>query len=290
MKLLICIDDTDNIESKGTGAIADEIRQRITTELGGECGVVTRHQLLIHPDVPYTSHNSSMCFPCELSDEHYEALKTLCFTHLKTESAEGSDPGLAIAIIKDVNKEMLIAFGLDAKRRVLSKDEAYSTADDAGVYLTEAGGTGQGVVGAVAGIGLRLWGNDGELKGKLSVFKKEEAYSVAELKGGGFIQDIKTKEGILLADDEMIYVKWKAKPTLSNHTFTLFVEETENGWCTMEKSEMRKFLGSRAFEAGCELFVYDVEEERESDEHSCYNCRYRRWAQDGLMCVQQSAE
>ena len=62
MKILISIDDTDNLESCGTGELATQISQTIAEQGWGTCSYITRHQLLVHPDVPYTSHNSAMCF------------------------------------------------------------------------------------------------------------------------------------------------------------------------------------------------------------------------------------
>ena len=38
--------------------------------------------------------------------------------------------------------------------------------------------------------------------------------------------------------------------------------------------------------AVCATFRPDVEEEQIADEPvSCYNCRYRRWAADGIACL-----
>lgn len=62
MKFYLCIDDTDNLNSIGTGTIAEQILKKIIEKGFGPCSLVTRHQLFIHPDIPYTSHNSSMCF------------------------------------------------------------------------------------------------------------------------------------------------------------------------------------------------------------------------------------
>ena len=62
MKVLISIDDTDNIESRGTGALASLLSKECENRNWGRTYPITRHQMLIHPDIPYTSHNSSMCF------------------------------------------------------------------------------------------------------------------------------------------------------------------------------------------------------------------------------------
>jgi len=41
---------------------------------------------------------------------------------------------------------------------------------------------------------------------------------------------------------------------------------------------------------GCSSFHPDVEEEQIADEAvSCYNCRYRRWAQKGILCLADPA-
>lgn len=50
----------------------------------------------------------------------------------------------------------LVDFGRRAKNEVLTKDLAYDLAVKLGVPLSEHGGTGDGVIGAVAGSGLRL--------------------------------------------------------------------------------------------------------------------------------------
>ena len=51
------------------------------------------------------------------------------------------------------------------KHRVLTKQAAYQTAEQAGIHLSEHGGTGDGVIGALAGVGLRLSGCDGRIRG-----------------------------------------------------------------------------------------------------------------------------
>mgnify|MGYP000273024857 CR=1 FL=1 len=55
--LFIGLDDTDNLESRGTGHLARQIAATLSADysvLG-----VTRHQLLLDPRVPCTKNNSS---------------------------------------------------------------------------------------------------------------------------------------------------------------------------------------------------------------------------------------
>ncbi len=65
MIYLVGIDDTDNLESRGTGFIGRTMGEEISAAGLGICGGVSRHQLLFDPRVPYTSHNSSLCLEIE---------------------------------------------------------------------------------------------------------------------------------------------------------------------------------------------------------------------------------
>ena len=86
------------------------------------CGRETRHQLLIDPDIAYTSHNGSRCFTAQIRDEQLAVLREWCQEALAWESAAASDPGLCVAPVDLLARpDELIAFGRDAKQRVLTK-------------------------------------------------------------------------------------------------------------------------------------------------------------------------
>ena len=129
MRILICIDDTDNLESRGTGDLAAEIARETVKKGWGKCSYITRHQLLVHPDIPYTSHNSAMCFAAEIEASSLESIIDYAAAFLARESAPGSDPGLCVAAIDRLeNPEQLIVFGQKAKQSVVSMAEAYALA------------------------------------------------------------------------------------------------------------------------------------------------------------------
>ena len=94
MKLLICIDDTDNLDSIGTGQLLENICADLEARGLAKGGFVTRHQLLIHEDIAYTSHNSSMCCQAETDDPASTAAAAKAY--LQSHAAPGSDPGLCI--------------------------------------------------------------------------------------------------------------------------------------------------------------------------------------------------
>ena len=291
MNLIICIDDTDNLTSKGTGTIADELCAIITKDFGGECSFVSRHQLLIHKDIEYTSHNSSMCFLCKIESEKYEDVKKACIAHVKQESAEGSDPGIAIAIFDTMDTDLLISYGKDCKRKIMSKELAYNTAEKAGVFLTELGGTGIGVIGALAGIGLRVWGNDGTLKGKIKELEEDHYHPVSEILNCKFVKHVTDKNGIPLSKTDLVYIPPKAKPALVNGELTLLTEKEadfENKYLMLSKESIKNYGTNMIFKEGCEAFSFDVEEEQVDNTTSCFNCRFRRWLENGLiMCSKE---
>src|SRR5436305_6244907 len=96
--VLVAIDDTDNLDSPGTGRISRQLAQLLDErELGSALGV-TRHQLFVDDRIPYTSHNSSACIALHCrSGADVAAIAAVAGSFLEETSATGSDPGLAIA-------------------------------------------------------------------------------------------------------------------------------------------------------------------------------------------------
>ncbi|PKG55177.1 DNA-binding protein [Shewanella sp. GutDb-MelDb] len=248
---LICIDDTDDIGTKGTGEIAEEIAnllaaEQLKTAASSDKCLVTRHQLFVHPDIPYTSHNSAMCFRLE-TDLSFAAIKQICVSHLLAESAEAADPGLAIldmTSMYDINA--LIAFGQSTKEAVKTKSQAYELAAELGIDLTEHGGTGQGVIGALAGLGLRLSGQDGRVKGQLEFEhygdgSTEFELSVADIISMSSLQAVLSDSGDLLSMDERVLLSGKVKAVYRQHMFALLVSQHGDGWVNASKQTLKAY-------------------------------------------------
>lgn len=288
MKLLICIDDTDNLESRGTGSIAAEMTKLIEGRGWGKCGFISRHQLILHKDVKYTSHNSSMCFNADIDGRFIKDLQTDLSSYLAAEMAEGSDPGICIADIENLCCwEQLIEFGYRAKTEVLTMKQAYDLAGRAGIYLKELGGTGDGIIGALAGVGLRLHGNDGEVKGGIEHLGMGMSFSVETLLKEALITEVLTTDMKPLVASETVSISWKAKPLMYDGQPVLLAvpNPAGEGWVTLHKIEMREFGDKRAGKKACGLFKPDVPEELvDEDAKSCYNCVYRRWTEDSIEC------
>lgn len=168
MNLFICIDDTDNLDSIGTGELLENMCAEAERQKLGKGGFIVRYQLLIDEAIAYTSHNSSMC--CAFTTDDRDVLTSFCRGYLEQSAADGSDPGLCILTDDDtLDYAPLTAFGKRAQTEVVTKQDAYAAAEAFGadVSLSEHGGTGIGVIGALAGAGLRAGKQEGRIKGKL---------------------------------------------------------------------------------------------------------------------------
>lgn len=248
MRILVCIDDTDNIESRGTGELASLIARTVEDMDWGKSSAVTRHQLLVHPDIPYTSHNSSMCFEAEIDETYLEELTDYTCGFLKKECAEGSDPGLCIVVREKIDKpQCLIEFGKRAKSEVLTKKEAYDLASQLGIHLSEHGGTGQGVIGALAGAGLRLSGSDGRIKGKIRLEVQGNTANAGYIRSKTGIERVASIDGVELQDDEMILLgeELKAVYLEGKTTFLVFPKTDDTSgkiiWQACTKQQLKKY-------------------------------------------------
>lgn len=246
MKTFVCIDDTDNLETKGTGALASMMIEQIEKNGWGKCSYITRHQLYFHPDIPYTSHNSAMCFEISHYAEIFHELKKFAVEFLEKETAEGSDPGLCIADYdKITDAKKLMEYGRRAKKEILSKDIAYNTAKELGVYLSEHGGTGGGVIGALAGVGLRLTGNDGRIKGKIYFPIPGSKLTVRQIIENSDIDKVQSLEGMILENHETVRLGEKIKAVYLDYSKVLLVypalnEKTKlQEWNTCIKEQLK---------------------------------------------------
>ncbi len=155
--LFIGLDDTDNLESRGTGHLAREIAAALAADyplLG-----VTRHQLLVDSRVPCTRNNSCAAIALDVDgDVDPNALRERVGTLMLADFQPGSDPGLCIA---HTVPTAVGEFGRRAQRELVSQDEARALAARHGLLLQGLGGDEDGVIGALAAVGLAATGEDG---------------------------------------------------------------------------------------------------------------------------------
>jgi hypothetical protein len=73
----------------------------------------------------------------------------------------GSDPGLCVAA-GEISQQ-IVDFGRRCQREVVTQSEARALANRCAITLEDFGGTGDGVIGALAAVGLLAEGNDGRV-------------------------------------------------------------------------------------------------------------------------------
>lgn len=243
MHFFIGIDDTDNLETRGTGYRARQLSELIAYEKCGNVIGATRHQLYVHEDVPYTSHNSSACIEVENGDR--EQLIAVSRKFLISIAAVGSDVGLCVAEKKQISDE-IIQWGLRAKREVLTMDEAYKIAENNGIHLEGLSGLHTGIIGSMAGVGLRLTGNDGRyiwLPGKdfreiQGIMSKEQLLKQSMAKR---VIDLETKIDIPL--NSVINTGEWTRPIILNSEPVIVVSKSDsdsNIWLCPPKEILKK--------------------------------------------------
>jgi hypothetical protein len=222
MDLYVGIDDTDTLDNPGTGRIARALASRF----GSECIIrgVTRHQLYVHPDIPYTSHNSCAVIHCKGGDP--EKIFTLAREMILEYHAEGSDPGLAVADASSLGPSV-VAFGLDAKKVILTQVQAREIAEHSGILLEGLAGTEGGIIGALAGIGLASTGNDGRFVLKGNLRRLQGTQDVKTLLKDG-VDLIMTPDGRSITEGNIRFRKFP-KPAFVRNKAVLFVNPV-NGY------------------------------------------------------------
>jgi hypothetical protein len=188
-----------------------------------------------------------MCFCAEIPESHLADTIAFGADFLREKSAPESDPGLCVVNVDDLmGAEDLVRFGTRAKKRVLSKSQAYETARLLGIHLSEHGGTGQGVIGALAGTGLRLGGNDGRFKGWIHFEGKKRGMKAARLYDSPFVDMVCTPDGTCIPPDSEILVDYEVKTVLLHHKAAVLVTPTEGQgtvppWRTLKKRELKRY-------------------------------------------------
>jgi len=225
MNIYIGMDDTDNHESRGTGRLARGIAAELRSDF--QEIEVTRHQLLVDPRIPYTSHNSSAAIrlytqaPVDL-----QALFERVQAWMLADFIPGSDPGLCLATGEDA--QALTTFGRRAQQQVITQAEAYALAQAQRVILAGLGGDRSGVIGALAAVGLASCGEDGRY---LLVGRSRDLESglleVDEILAAGIdrvvtLEGAPVEKGVVLVD--------RLRPSRRGGRPVLYVEWSQDHW------------------------------------------------------------
>jgi tRNA(Ile2) C34 agmatinyltransferase TiaS len=220
MTIYLGIDDTDTRESRGTGRLA----RSLATELAKTCLItgVTRHQLFVHDAIPFTSHNSAAVIHVEASPKAcMEDIFGTCREMMISDFIDGSDPGICIASRDQITPE-IISFGHFAKRMILTQEDAYRIATEGRILLEGLGGTNDGIIGALAGVGLAASGNDGRfiLRGKARELVGRQDIRAILCSG---VDEVKRSDGTCVTEGT-VDIRKVLRPALIQGKAVLFVE------------------------------------------------------------------
>lgn len=240
MRLFVCIDDTDNLESIGTGALLENMMQEASLRNLAKSGFVVRYQLFLHEDIPYTSHNSSMC--CTAQTEDPAAFTSFCEDYLSQNAAEGSDPGLCILPDDETpDYAPLVAFGKRAQSEVVTKEDAYRAAKAfGGVHLSEHGGTGGGIIGALAGAALRAGKEEGRIKGKLQPLPNKPEWTSSEFAAVYGVERFADENGNELDGEKTLCFELPTKLIYQKGKITAVLVQKDGGWIPKPKIKKNK--------------------------------------------------
>lgn len=241
-RFLIGIDDTDNLESRGTGYRARQLGA-LLYEAGIDPLGITRHQLLVDPRIPYTSHNSSACLEVECRHTRGELVE-ICREFLLQESAPGSDAGLCVAERPQANADV-VAFGRKAKQDIVAAADAHALAETRAIHLEGLTGTRIGVIGALAGVGLRAAGDDGRYLWMPGLREQQGIVGADRILALG-VDGIETEDGRIAGAGDRIDVGGWPRPLPRGGRAVLLVEPSESAeceWRVLPKTRIKELSG-----------------------------------------------
>jgi hypothetical protein len=218
----IGIDDTDNLDSRGTGRLARDIAERLSehcTLMG-----VTRHQLLLDPGVAYTKKNSSAAILLRTGALSRDDLFDIVRDHMMADMQIGSDPGLCVANQVPID---VTAFGLRVKHSIVTQDDARLLAEAHNLYLQGLGGDEGGVIGALAAVGLVSGGQDGRYVQVGRVRDLQGLQPVSAVLEAG-IASVETLEGVQI--EEGLVRADKLRPARRYGMPVLFIARNGEVW------------------------------------------------------------
>jgi hypothetical protein len=227
--IFVGIDDTDSLETPGTNQLARHIVHELSSRWTAR--MITRHQLLEDPRVPCTKSNGCVAINFEVSaDVGLEELANNIRALMLPWCAEGSDPGLSVAA-GEIPQE-ISEFGRRCQRELVTQRDARELAARHGIQLFGLGGTQDGVIGALAAIGLNATRDEGRViylgSSQVDHFDISGVYPVSRLSEFG-IEEVRRLEGHELVTSGTVALGKRLRPSFRQGKVVLFVSPTPHG-------------------------------------------------------------
>ena len=229
MRIFVAIDDSRQIDGAKAGQTASILTKFIEENGWGKCAIPSRHRLYSHPATGCKKHNTARSFAADIGEQYLgDFIDHACRLIIRTGASE-SNAGLAVAVPElTENTDDLIDYAYRAKEQIVSKAEALEFGKKPGIFLFELSGNGKGIIGALAGAGLRITGNDGQFRGKLHIGTGEDYIAtVEEIVNGSYVEQVKNMNFENIGADECVRMGEKVKIVLLDHKYTLMVFPTD---------------------------------------------------------------
>jgi hypothetical protein len=159
--IYVGLDDTDTLDDPGTNQLARHLVRELTGQFNGR--MILRHQLLEDPRVPCTKKNgcaSILLEPVQNAQAETHDLIDRIRDIMLPWCPAGSDPGFCVATHVP---PAVVQWGQRAQRELVTQQEARGLAAENNIHLEGLGGTEDGVIGALAAVGLMATQNDGRV-------------------------------------------------------------------------------------------------------------------------------
>jgi len=246
MKIYVALDDSRQLDGGKAGETASVLTRVIEEKGWGRCSIPSRHRLYPNPATGCKKHNTARSFSADIEAQYLDCFITYACELIKATGTPDSNAGLAVAIPELMeNVQELIDYAGRVKEGLVDKAEALAMARKPGLYVLELNGTGQGIIGAVAGVGLRITGNDGQFRGKLQLSKEVDyVATVREIIDKTYVEQVKNMGFENISDDETVRMGEKVKVVLLDDKYTLMVFPTEieePKWQTSTTTMLRMF-------------------------------------------------
>lgn len=243
MLFIVGIDDTDNAGSINTAALAERMGLKLEARGRARLVSVTTHQLFIHPGIPQTTDNCCSCVMVDADPEKRRDVELNCREFILAESAAGSDPGFALAAWNNVSPE-IITWGHLAKKEMLTRQDAIHLARENGISIAGFTGTGIGVIGALAAVGLFFSGNDGRFQWLPGLPKLKGILKLGELSHLCNLNHVENLHGRPPLVNDRINISDQARPILRDSQSLLLVQSAKKGepyeWVTLNEEKVKQ--------------------------------------------------
>ncbi len=221
--ITVGIDDTDMLDTPGTNQLARHLVEQCADHWHGR--LITRHQLLEDPRVPCTRRNGCVAIAFDGSPTHsVDDLEARIRSLMLAWCPVGSDPGLCL-VEGDV-PQAVIEFGILCQRQLVTQDEARQLAAEQEIHLSGLGGTEDGVIGALAAVGLMATRDDGRViyfgDAEVDHFDISGVYPVSRLAAFG-VDEVRHVESQQLVTTGSVALGKRLRPNYRQGKVVLFV-------------------------------------------------------------------